>query len=68
MQGDSNSWALYSEVLTFVLKAAADQDRGGNVQAKTACFRVVRDSAEAGNVFLSGGHTGGTQYFSGSWD
>ena len=51
MQGDSNSWALDSEVLTFVLKAAADQDRGGNVQAKAACFRVVRDSTEAGSHF-----------------
>ena len=34
---------------TFVLKAAADQDIGGNVQVKAACLRVMWDSMEAGN-------------------
>ena len=38
-------------MLTFVLKAAADQDIGGNVQVKAACFRVMWDSMEAGNRF-----------------
>ena len=51
MQGDSNSWALDNKVLTFVLKAEADQDIGGNVQVKAACFRVMWDSMEAGIRF-----------------